>query len=232
MISIQTRRNLMGIRFSKFSNRKDNKTEVIGIVGVGRGVGTTHLGLLLANYLQGVWGRKTAVLEWNNHGDFSRIRKQCTGQMEVKECFRIQKVDYYSQAESSQLMRCMETGYQEVVIDFGTIREEIFVEFMRCNTVWAVVSFSEWQIDAFWEFAEAKESKRNRSWQFFSAFGSEESRKEWNKRRKPEVLQIPFSADAFTITRPLMGWMEKALEQSSFSGNVSQKNLQKRTGKA
>ena len=129
-------------------------------------------------------------------------------------------------------MRCMETGYQEVVIDFGTIREEIFVEFMRCNTVWAVVSFSEWQIDAFWEFAEAKESKRNRSWQFFSAFGSEESRKEWNKRRKPEVLQIPFSADAFTITRPLMGWMEKALEQSSFSGNVSQKNLQKRTGKA
>ena len=46
----------MGIRFSKFSNRKDNKTEVIGIVGVGRGVGTTHLGLLLANYLQGVWG--------------------------------------------------------------------------------------------------------------------------------------------------------------------------------
>ena len=114
----------MGIRFSKFSNRKDNKTEVIGIVGVGRGVGTTHLGLLLANYLQGVWGRKTAVLEWNNHGDFSRFRKQCTGQMEVKECFRIQKVDYYSQAESSQLMRCMETGYQEVVIDFGNLQKQ------------------------------------------------------------------------------------------------------------
>ena len=220
----------MGIRFSKFSNRKDNKTEVIGIVGVGRGVGTTHLGLLLANYLQGGWGRKTAVLEWNNHGDFSRFRKQCTGQMEVKECFRIQKVDYYSQAESSQLMRCMETGYQEVVIDFGTIREEIFVEFMRCNTVWAVVSFSEWQIDAFWEFAEAKESKRNRSWQFFSAFGSEESRKEWNKRRKPEVLQIPFSADAFTITRPLMGWKRhwnKVLFQAMCHKKTSKKELEK-----
>lgn len=176
-------------------------------------MGTTHLALLLANYLQGVWRKKTAVLEWNSHGDFSRLGRVCTGQQGDKECFRIQKVDYYPQAESSRLMKCVEAGYQEVVIDFGAIREEVFVEFMRCGFIWIVVSFSEWQMEAFGEFTGSKVSKGSRDWQFFSAFGSEESRKEWNKRRKPEVLSIPFSADAFTVTRTLMRWMETALEQ-------------------
>ena len=204
----------MGIKFKKANFGKTaGELQITGIVGVSRGVGTTHLSLLLANYLQGVCARKTAVLEWNSHGDFRRFGKMCTGQSGEQDCFQIQKVDYYPQSEGSRLMKCEEEGYQEIVVDFGTIRDEAFVEFMRCNTIWIVVSFSEWQMEAFWEFAGSKQFKEDKGWQFFSVFGSEECRNEWNKRKKPEVLQIPFSADAFTVTRPLMEWMETALKQ-------------------
>ena len=198
---------------------------ISGIAGAGRGVGVTHLALLAANYMQGVQGKRTAVLEWNAHRDFDRLGKMCTGQLKEADCYRIQQVDYYPRAEGGRLMECLAAGYQEILIDFGSLEKQVSIELTRCSDVWFIVSFSEWQMDAFRDFAKSKERAGTKSWRFLAAFGSEEARREWNKRQKPEVLRIPFSADAFTITRDLMEWMETTLTHSSFSGDVSQGSL-------
>lgn len=195
-------------------------------------MGVTHLALLTANYLQGVRGKRTAVLEWNGHGDFSRLGKTCTGQLLDASCYRIQNVDYYPRAEGSRLMECLTAGYQEILIDFGFVEQQTRIELTRCSIVWIVMSFSEWQMDAFWDMVKAERAAESKSWQFLTAFGSEESRIRWNKRRRPEVLRIPFSADAFTVTRELMEWMDAVLMQSSFSDGVSRKNLLKRMKKS
>ncbi len=204
---------------------RGTKPRITGIAGAGRGVGVTHLILLAANYLQSVERKRTAVLEWNSHGDFSRLGKMCTGQLQDACCYQIQKVDYYPRADSSRLMECLAAEYEEILIDFGSMKKQVCIELTRCSAVWIVMSFSEWQMNAFWEIAESEGDAEKESWKFLTAFGSEESRKEWNKRRKPEVWRIPFSADAFTVTRELIGWMETTLMQGSFSGSVSRKNL-------
>ena len=59
------------ILFKKHSREPDWRT--VGIIGAGRSVGVTHLAIWLANYLTGVKGQRTAVLEWNTHGDFRRL---------------------------------------------------------------------------------------------------------------------------------------------------------------
>lgn len=183
--------------------------------------------MLAANYFQAVLGEKTAVLEWNDHGDFQRLGRMCTGRLPDTGCYRIQNVDYYPQADAGRLVECLEAGYQEILIDFGSVERQVSIELARCGVVWIVMSFSEWQMDAFWELAESKEDTKRESWQFLTVFGSEESRTEWNRRRKPKVRQIPFSADAFTVTRELIEWMETTLMRRSFSDSVSRKNLRK-----
>ncbi len=217
------------MRFAKERYRiNDSGPHIIGIAGAARGMGATHLTLMLANYLQGACGRRTAVLEWNNHGDFSRFGKLCTGQKKEKDCYRIQGVDYYPLAGADCLIECVDAGYQQVLIDFGTIEEKSYVEFIRCHAVWILMSFSEWQMEAFGELAGWEESRIKENWQFFTVFGSEESRIEWNKRRKPKILRVPLSVDAFTVTRELMEWGETAIRRHSFSGNVSRQGLLKR----
>ena len=44
-------------------------------MGCGRGVGTSHLAVALANYLTGVKRKKTALLEWNSHDDFQILER-------------------------------------------------------------------------------------------------------------------------------------------------------------
>lgn len=188
----------------------------------------THLALLAANYLQGVLRKKTAVLEWNDHGDFSRFGNMCSGHLRDKHCYCIQNVDYYPRADGSRLKECLESGYQEILIDFGLLDEQVCVELTRCSAVWIIMSFSEWQMDGFEEIVKSGGVTKGTGWLFLTVFGSEESRIEWNKRRQPKILRIPFSADAFTVTNEVIEWSNAVFMQSSFSGNVSRQNLRKR----
>ena len=130
--------------------------KITGIAGAGGGTGVTHLSLMLANYLQGVCRKRTAVLEWNDHGDFSRFGEACTGQTGPRTCYGIQQVDYYPGAAAGRLMECQKAEYEHVVIDFGIVKEMTCVELMRCSTVWILMSFSEWQMEAFLELMRSE----------------------------------------------------------------------------
>ena len=48
---------------------------MVGVAGSSRGVGTTHFSIMTAAYLSGVLGKKTALLERNDSGDFARIEE-------------------------------------------------------------------------------------------------------------------------------------------------------------
>jgi len=185
------------------------ETQIIGIAGTGRTVGVTHLCILMANYYYSGCGRRTAVLEWNGHGDFARFGDVCTAAGRLVERYRIQGVDFYQRSGSQTLAQCIQDGYEQILIDFGSLQEQTDAELLRCHRVYLVVSFSEWQDGAFGNCEAWRERAKREGWQCLASFGSEESRLQWNKRHKPAVHRIPFSADAFTVTREVMDWMKK-----------------------
>lgn len=182
---------------------------IIGIIGQGRGTGVTHFCILLANYLSGVKRKKTAVLEWNSHHDFEKIRSVC--QAGKKQRFRVLEADYYADADGETLLECMKRDYQHIIIDFGEMTEENRVEFFRCDRTWTLVSLSEWQMDACWEFCAETGDVEKERWKIFVTFGSEEARREWKRRRNLSFIRIPLSVDAFTITGELMSWFARLM---------------------
>lgn len=183
--------------------------QIIGMIGTDRSVGTTHFCVLTANYLCSGCGEKTAALEWNSHGDFARFGDVCTGTGHRRTVYQIQEVDFYPRADGECLAECFQHGYEKIVIDFGTMKEPKSVELLRCHKVFLIVSFSEWQAGAFGDQNTWMECAIKNGWQCLAAFGSEESRIQWNKRRRPAVVRIPFSVDAFTVTKEQADWMRR-----------------------
>lgn len=188
----------------------------MGVAGAGRAVGTTHLAIWTANYLAGVNRERVAVLEWNHHGDFAAMgriagvsnKADATGQQVGSLMFRILEVDYYQQADASVFAHCLNGQYRRVIVDYGSMEESGLYECARCDRKVIVGAFSEWQSETFLE-AVAINGKRDKSWHFAAAFGSEESRIEWEKRFSIECLRIPFSGDAFMVTRADMDFFKK-----------------------
>lgn len=181
------------------SNTEEAKQEMIGIVGTGRSVGVTHFAVMTAGYLSGVLRKRCAVLEWNSHGDFGRIRTLCKKEKSSQGFFRILEADYYENAGIETLFLCKKFEYQAVIVDYGMVTEGNLEEFLRCHRQFVLGSVSEWQINEFLEFV-ARGGKQEKSWRTLVSFGSEEARKSMEKRFKFPVNRIPVSVDAFVVT--------------------------------
>lgn len=170
-------------------------------------MGTSHLAISLANYLTGVKRKKTALLEWNDHGDFERIGRFAgkewreTEQSRNKgEVFRIMEVDYYKMADPSVLSFCLGRDYHYIILDYGEVTESSLCECARCDRKILVGSLSEWKAEAFLEVLE-QAGNRDESWRMAVVSGGEDTRREIEKLFRCRLQRLPASADAFRITR-------------------------------
>ncbi len=182
--------------------------ELIGIIGTGRGTGVTHFAVMTAGYLTGVMRMRCAVLEWNSHESFYAMGAVCCGKKKGENSFRVLETDYFAKAGIDTLLLCKKSGYQAVIVDYGTAEEGNLGEFFRCGRQLVIGSLSEWQISEFLEF-EKREIKAERSWESLVSFGSEEARKSLEKRLKVPVRRIPFSLDPFSVTSETISFYEQ-----------------------
>ena len=95
------------------------------------------------------------------------------------------------------------------MVDFGALGEQKKAELLRCQKVYLVISFSEWQEGAFGNQNDWEQEAVTYGWHCLAAFGSEESRNKWNQVRHPAVDRIPLSADAFSIVPEQIQWLDQ-----------------------
>ena len=188
----------------------------MGIAGAGRGTGVTHFCILAANYLTSCLQHKTALIQWNDHGDFERLGRilkgsQPRGPQEDTEYFRLLEADYYTCGDSQVLAHCMEAAYDDIIIDFGELREDIHAEWLRCGTKLIAAALDDWKLEAFLEFLAGEEKLGDR-WIYLTAFGSENTRHEIERQFHISLKRVPLSVDAFSVDRRIMGWFEEILE--------------------
>lgn len=186
---------------------------LIGVAGSGRCVGVTHFSILLANYLTGVSAGKTAVLEWNDSGDLGRIQKiysTRTVTNRQNQTFITYGVSYYNKAGRKELLECQRQGFNTVILDFGVYGDGNEEDFSRCDRKFLLGAFSEWKLEAFTE--QISRTRRDCGWEYFSAFGNEETADMIMRCLKVRVNRIPWQPDAFTITGEVMAFFGRFLK--------------------
>lgn len=194
-------------KFFRFKKKQQDK-ETIGIIGAGRSVGVTHFAFMLAGYLSGVERKTCAVLEWNCHGDLNSMKLVCCKDKRTKGFFRVLETDCYESADINTLLLCKKSGYQTVIVDYGSVSEGNLEEFLRCDRQFVVGSLSEWQMRDFVEF-ERNRKQADKSWESLLSFGSEEARKNMEKKLRIPVRRIPLSVDPFIITSEIIGFCKQ-----------------------
>lgn len=164
------------------------------------------MAILTANYCTGVLNQRTAVLEWNESGDFGRLERILSKKVVTNSqsgSFNIMGASYYKRAGKNELLGCTASGFNAIVIDFGTFRSEIQDEFLRCDRRFLVGSVSEWKLDAFAELASQTGTDR-RGWEYFSVFGSREALKMTEKLLGIRIRRLPIAGSAFAITGDIL----------------------------
>ena len=180
--------------------------KMIGVAGSGHSVGVTHFSVSLAAYLSGVLCRRTALLEWNDSGDFARVEQVCAKKMVTDygdNSFNISDIFCFKKAGRRQAVSCLESGFDAIVIDFGVFRPGIRDDFFLCGRRFLVGSVSEWQLPGLADFVEK---------QYFSAFGDQEALNLTERFLGIQIRKIPISEQAFVVTGDSLVFMEGFLK--------------------
>lgn len=194
------------------TERRDAADAVtIGVASAGEGCGATHFALLFANYLAAVERKRTAVLEWKEQTAFGQLGKICAGENGL-DPFSVLGVDYYPQSGARELGRCLKE-YQVLLLDFGSLEEADAPLFFQCGICCFLASLNEWKIGGLlcrrqWILQGRKQ------WNYLMVFGSEEARREVERRYHLAFQRIPFAPDAFSISREMAAFLSKIWERS------------------
>lgn len=190
------------------------RVELFGIAAGSSGVGSTFFSVLLANYQEGVRNKKTAVLEWNDSGDFEQIEtvycKKSVLNRHTKT-FKLLEVSYVKKAGRKELLECVNLDFEIIVIDFGSNFEKFKEEFLRCDRKIVIGSFCGWKVGAFTKLIINKKREEGK-WEFLALPGNKDMMKDFSKTLHISVEQIPKAEDAFIITGEIMAFFEGFLK--------------------
>ena len=141
----------------------EHTAQVMGIAGAGRGTGVTHFVIQAANYLCSCRQKKTAILQWNPQKDLEKIRAFLgAGGKEDSRSLRRKIIFVYwvwitIMKEIRQCwLRVWKKDYQEILIDFGKVREEVFPEWLRCTKKSWLQTCQNGSWKHFWDYWQRK----------------------------------------------------------------------------
>lgn len=130
---------------------KQEKQSIVGcteisVCGITRGCGTTYSTILLAHALAKRY--KVAVLEQNNHCDFSNLDEFMSRQIDVEgvKGFRHEGVDYYYDTTYKKFASITKDYYEFVLIDYGSNGEFESDAYLRGAIKLVVAPSADWNL--------------------------------------------------------------------------------------
>lgn len=154
--------------FQFLTKRNRSSTYIIGVMGLSKGVGTTHIALLLAGFVRSYYGRKTIFLEASGNHDLCLAFDV----EDKKKSFTRYGVTYLLEAKKEDIAQTRNTGYDFCVIDLGSKSSFAQAELIRCDIKIIIGGGAPWQ-QKMWSIAEElkKEVMDCSSFHFLINFG-------------------------------------------------------------
>lgn len=174
-------------------------TIIVSIIGVEGNVGTTHLSIVLANYLARM-GHEVAVVEANNSNDLQEIERAYEGKNfnSLTQSFMINGVHYFKSNADFDIPLLLSKGYNFILLDLGAYENnKLLNEFLRSHVQIVVAQGSEWKQKKLYDFVHMYHDQSNR-WRICIPCSNDMMRDDIKKQIKgTNVYGIPLHPDPY-----------------------------------
>lgn len=148
-------------------------TITIAVMGVESKIGSTHLSILMANYLNRK-GYSVALLEANGSQDFAYIESAYEGIRDFTNStsqFSINGVMYYKHNSKVDMSSLLAMGYDYLILDIGSQGESDWSqEFFRANAQILLGAGSEWRQPKIKQFRKMYSKMDQSNWYYCIPF--------------------------------------------------------------
>jgi len=122
--------------------------QVMSCMGISPRIGTTHVTIMLATYLQ-QQGKKVAIIEWQQTETFSKIAMMHEDIKENRHTFELNQVDYYFYHNKNNYRNILKKTYDVILLDCG-YEEELSKSIISGNQeILLICGSKDWEMDDF-----------------------------------------------------------------------------------
>ncbi|WP_156483487.1 hypothetical protein [Metabacillus fastidiosus] len=188
----------------------------VGIVGVEKNTGSTHLSLLLANFLNNR-GLRVAVIEANNSNDFFSVEyvyEGGRGYTSKKEMFNIDGIDHYKSIGKLNFSELVHQ-YDFIILDIGQKENtQYFEEFFRAHIKIVTSHASEWKRDKLMDFLLSYQEYDQQNWHLVLPFADSQTLEDIEKETLLFPYSIPTHSDPYQRSEELNMVFEDMLQEN------------------
>ena len=180
-------------------------------MGVGRGVGTTHLTIMIGNYLANGLGKKVALLELNKNNAYSEIKHMKCSKIS-KSCFEVKGMDFYENISYEDIPKIMANNYNYLILDVSSNYILGRNEFLRSHKKIVVGSLSKWKAQEYLScFENLQLISEISACRFLSLSKDCEVVKMVKDKYRVQIDQIPLEENPFYIGSNHIEWIRKII---------------------
>ncbi len=133
----------------KKNKQKAKTCKKVALLGTRTGVGVTHTGILLAEFLKEKMGARVAFLEMNHYRHIEQIEKEIFGYS--RSFFSFRGVDYYKEVESVKLEQIIQNSYEYLILDFGIPKKKEQKAIEQCDEKIIIGTLNLWEWQAYFQ---------------------------------------------------------------------------------
>lgn len=182
---------------------------VIGVIGTHKGVGVTHMAILLANYFNKWLGKQTAFIEYGARNEINYLQEEYENSMDRQ--FKLHGVTYYKNVHEKDMGNIMGGNYQCIILDLGTDLNKGRNEFLRSDKKIIIGSISPWKKYELEKFLNGVPEEHEGAFTYILPYAKDKEIKNLIKEYKEPFYSFPFEPDPFAISPKTLEILQKIL---------------------
>ena len=182
----------------------------IGISGLSRGCGTTHLSIMMAKYLSVCQGYQTAYIELDRNVQMVRFGEL----LDVKDPergFRYQGIYFYPAASHQKIHGARTDGCRAVVLDLGLEQQVPEAVKESCTMRYMIVDGAVWKQAVFTDWLSRNEKQTDQNLRILMSTSGEKRSKRLDRTSGIVLDAVPYLPDPFGIKPPVIQWMNQLI---------------------
>lgn len=187
---------------------------VIGVLGTHKGIGVTHVSLMLAYYYSRWVGCETAYVSYTSNQGIEDL-EHYYGAKKLKSsnyrgCFSLNHMTFFPNITESQSLDIFNDTFRCIILDFGSDYSMHHSEFLRCDQKIVLTCLSPWKIGGFLQFLEKIQFvKSAEQWMYLVPQEQELFRMRKEVGSAYKVYGVPYEPDPFDLKLTTIDFFNK-----------------------
>lgn len=198
-------------RTERYVKTNTKATIVIGIMGIAQGVGTTHLSIMVGNYLANGLGNKVAIVELGKKDDYASFAPEkmlCDDEHKNKH-FTSNGMEFYESVLNFEVPIILSKNYDYVIFDIECSNVFGKNQFVRSDKKIVIGSLSRWKVNLYEQFiSDMKGIEGYKDCKYVSLTMVKKCAKRIEHDHGIKIDQIPFDDNPFHIQCENLQWLK------------------------